>query len=220
MSVVQIKSISGAVLFEQDVPDDVTQRTREALVAACNGGADLSGAYLRGADLSGAYLSGANLGGADLRGAFLGGADLRSADLRVADLSGAFLRGADLRGAFLGGADLRGADLSGAFLRGAFLGGAKLSDEDVASSVDCVVQLGPIGSRDDYMLVWQTNNGLRVVAGCFYGTDVAFLDAVVKTHGDNKHAVDYRAAIEFARIKLIHTVADAQSDVEQASLRG
>jgi len=119
MSQVQIKHrFTGNVLFECEVPDDVSSglRLRAALekATAQRPRVNLRGAYLRGADLSGAYLRGADLSGADLSGA-----DLSGADLSGADLSGAYLRGAYLRGADLSGADLRGAYLSGADLSGA-----------------------------------------------------------------------------------------------------
>ena len=141
----------------------------EVVAAAVQGGADLGEADLGGADLRWANLGGANLGGADL-----GGADLRWANLR---------------GANLGGADLGEADLGGANLRGANLGGANL----VGSRP--VMQIGPIGSRADYLIAIVTTDGVRVTAGCFSGTLDEFRAAVESTHGDSEHGRDYRAAI-------------------------
>ena len=100
----QIKHcFTDAVLFECDVPDDMTSElhTRFVLEKAVE-----SDAVLRYADLSDANLGGANLGGANLIGANLGGANL----------SGANLSGANLSDANLGYAYLRYADLSGANL--------------------------------------------------------------------------------------------------------
>jgi hypothetical protein len=74
---------SDAVIYTYEA-DGATMR--DAVLAARESGANLSGA-----DLSGAYLSGANLSGAYLSGA---------------DLSGAYLSGADLSGAYLSGANL------------------------------------------------------------------------------------------------------------------
>jgi hypothetical protein len=133
---------------------------------------------------SGADLIGADLSGADLRGAGLSGADLRGADLRGADLIGADLRGADLRGADLSGADLRGAGLSG----------AKIGDSTLACERP-VFQIGPIGSRDDYLVSYITEAGVMIRAGCFFGTLDAFRAAVAKTHGDTAHGREYAAAI-------------------------
>jgi len=162
---------------------------RDVVVAAVKSGAYLRGADLGGADLGGADLRGAYLGGADLGGADLRGADLRGAYLRVAYLGGADLRGADLRGAYLGGADLGGADLRGADLRGADLGGAKLIGDRP------FLQIGPIGSRSDFLLSFVTDKGVMVKAGCFNGTLDEFSAAVDKTHGDSVYGIEYMTAI-------------------------
>ena len=114
-------------------------------------------ANLRYADLCGANLCGADLRGADLRYANLCGTDLRSADLRDANLRGANLRGTDLRDANLRGADLRGADLCGANLCG-----ANLRDADLPT---IVLQVGPIGSRKDYVVYNASNDNIR--CGCW-----------------------------------------------------
>ena len=210
---------TGAVLYAGD-----GESVREVVAAAVQGGADLRWADLYGADLRGADLRGANLYGADLRGANLYGADLRwadlygadlgganlyavnlrwadlyGADLRRADLYGADLRRADLRGANLYVADLRGADLRGADLRGADLGGAKLGGAKLggANLVGSrpVMQIGPIGSRADYLIAVVTTDGVRVTAGCFSGSLDEFRAAVESTHGYSEHGRDYRAAI-------------------------
>ena len=112
---------------------------------------------------------GANLRGADLRGANLYAANLYAADLYVADL-----RWADLGEAKLGGAKLGGANLVGS---------------------RPVMQIGPIGSRADYLVAVVTTDGVRVTAGCFSGTLDEFRAAVESTHGDSEHGRDYRAAI-------------------------
>ena len=121
-------------------------------------------------------------------------ADLSGADLRGADLSGAYLSGADLsgaylRGAYLRGADLRGADLSSADLRGADLRGKKLVGDRP------VLQIGPIGSRQDYLLSFITDGGVILRAGCFEGSRDEFAAAVEKTHGESAHGDEYRAAL-------------------------
>ena len=137
MPKIEIKSISGKVLYSSEALG-----LRECLKNAVKDMADLSGAYL-----SGAYLRGADLRGADLGGAYLSGAYLSGAYLSGAYLSGADLRGADLSGAYLSGADLRGADLSGAYLSGADLGGADLSGADLSGAYlrgDIKIQKQPI----------------------------------------------------------------------------
>ena len=125
-------------------------------------------------------------------------ATVASADLGGADLGGAYLRGANLRGANLGGAnlggaDLGGADLGGANLRGAYLGGCKLVGNRP------VLQIGPIGSRDDYLIAYLTDKGVRLRAGCFFGTTAEFAAKLPDTHGENDHGREYRAALVFVQ---------------------
>ena len=175
-----------AVQFTAEIPDDTAEsmRMRHAVEMALSKRANLRSANLRGANLRGANLSSANLIGANLRGA-----DLSSADLSSADLSSADLRSADLIGADLRGADLRGANLRGANLRGAD------SEKLVLVGDRPTIEVGPIGSRFDNLRAWLTDKGLRVQAGCFFGTRDEFARAVEKTHGENNHGIEYRAAL-------------------------
>ena len=138
----------------------------------------------------GAYLGGANLGGANLYGADLHGAYLDGADLGGANLDGAYLHGAYLHGAYLHGAYLDGAYLHGAYLDGADLGGAGKLIGDRP-----ILQIGPIGSRSDYLTAYITDNGLFLKTGCFFGTIENFKSAIKNTHGDNTHAEEYTAAL-------------------------
>ena len=86
-------------------------------------------------------------------------------------------------------ANLRGADLYGANLRGANLGGKKLA------GARPLIQIGPIGSRSDYLQAFVTDRGLMIRAGCFFDTRDRFELRIVETHGDNEHAQEYRAAL-------------------------
>ena len=113
MKTIQIKSISGDVLYEHTCEDN---SMKKAVDEAVKNNVSLSVAYLRDADLSDADLSDADLRDADLCRADLSDADLRGADLYGADLSDANLRGADLYGADLCRANLRDADLREAIL--------------------------------------------------------------------------------------------------------
>ena len=180
---IEIKSrFSLEVLFSHECEDNSVAIT---LVAAINAKANLHGANLYGADLRSANLHGADLYGADLRSANLHGADLRSANLRSANLHSADLYGADLYGA-----DLRSADLYGANLRSADLGDAgKLTGDRPYFAV------GPIGSRQDVLAAFLTEKGVFLRAGCFFGTVEAFRDKLQGEHGDNVHAIEYRAAL-------------------------
>ena len=133
-------------------------------------------------------------------GANLEGANLMGANLVGANLEGAYLRGANLRGANLRRANLGGACLEGAYLEGANLRGAYLEDQLKLTGERPVLIIGPLGSRCAYLSIYRTDGGLRVKSGCFFGSDTDFEKAVTETHGANKHATDYAAALAFARI--------------------
>ena len=158
-------------------------------------GADLCGANLRSANLYGADLCGANLRSADLCGANLRSANLYGANLYGADLRSANLYGADLCGANLYGANLRSANLYGANLYGANLYGANLGDAGKLTGARPYFAVGPIGSRQDVLAAFLTEKGIYLRAGCFFGTVEEFRDKLQGEHGDNAHAVEYRAAL-------------------------
>ena len=129
---IQIKSVSGKVLFELEKENNTIKETLEQAVKenanlenANLEYADLRNANLNNADLNNANLEYANLENADLRNADLRNANLRNANLRNADLVNANLRNANLRNADLRNADLRNADLRNANLNNANLENAK-----------------------------------------------------------------------------------------------
>lgn len=62
--------------------------------------------------------------------------------------------------------------------------------------------VGVIGSRNGYTTIFHTDKGVFVSCGCFRGTLDEFAKKVEETHGDNKHARDYKALIEFAKVKF------------------
>ena len=204
---IEIKSIFGKVLFEYEKEVNSIKYTLiEAVKQRADlRGADLGGANLRDADLGGANLRGADLGGANLLGADLGGANLRGADLRGANLCGANLRGANLcganlRGADLGGANLLGADLCGANLRDADLCDANLGDAKIKDKG--ILLIGNIGSRYSYTTIYNTDKGIYVMCGCFFGTIDEFVSKVKETHKGNNHERDYLAMVEFIKIRF------------------
>ena len=130
------------------------------------------------------------------------------ANLRGADLDGADLGGANLRDANLYGANLRDADLCGAHLTGVHLTGAKVGkggDEATLVGSRPVVQIGPIGSRNDWFLVfWCGDAGVRISAGCQKQISEAhFLKRLAYRHGEgdqaNIHAQHYIEALAFAK---------------------
>ena len=200
---IQIKArFSAAVLFEHEAENNTVSITLQAAVKARAylDGANLAGAYLAGANLDGAYLDGANLAGAflaraKLDGANLDGANLAGANLAGANLDGAYLAGANLAGANLDGANLAGANLDGAYLAGAYLAGAYLQDKSKLVGERPIIQIGPIGSRCAYFVAYLTDQGLRLRAGCFFGTRAEFEAKLSDTHKDSQHAKEYRAAL-------------------------
>ena len=121
-------------------------------------------------------------------------ANLIDADLSDADLRGAYLSDADLRGADLRDANLSDADLRGAYLSGANLSGAKVCRLTLAGARPFMA-IGPIGSESRTVFAWLTESGLRIQAGCFFGTRDEFTARLAKTHGDNEHAQEYTAAL-------------------------
>jgi uncharacterized protein YjbI with pentapeptide repeats len=178
MNKIEIKCrFSGNVLFSHEADNNSMRITLEAAVSA---GANLAGAYLAGANLDGAYLAGANLAGANLAGA---------------NLAGAYLDGAYLDGANLAGANLAGAYLAGAYLAGANLDGAYLDGDAKLVGSRPIVQIGPIGSRCAYFVAYLTDKGLRLRAGCFFGSREKFEKKLANHHGDGEHAQEYRAAL-------------------------
>ena len=200
---IEIKSrFSLQILFSHECEDNSVAITLAAAINAKANlrSADLRSADLRSADLYGANLYGANLRSADLRSADLYGANLYGANLRSADLRSANLRSADLRSANLRSADLRSADLYGANLYGADLYGANLYGANLGESGKLTgdrpfFQVGPIGSRQDVLAAFLTEKGVFLRAGCFFGTVEEFKGKLQDEHGDNAHAVEYRAAL-------------------------
>ena len=187
---IKIESIFGKLLFEHEAEDNTIKKTLEEAVKS---DANLCGAYLDRANLCDANLCGANLGDA-----YLGGAYLDRANLCGANLCGANLCGANLCGANLCGANLCGANLGGANLGGAYLGG----ELGKLESVSDILIVGPIGSRNGYTTIYHTDKGVFVTCGCFRGALDEFAKKVEETHEDSNHARDYKALVEFAKVKF------------------
>ena len=93
------------------------------------------------------------------------------------------------------GARLDGASLDGASLDGASLDGARLDGAEKLIGNRSIFQIGPIGSRCAYLVAYLTDEGMRIRAGCFFGSLDEFESAVTNEHGDNIHGAEYRAAV-------------------------
>jgi len=197
---IQIKTVGGEVLFEHACEDNTVKNTLlEALKSYTNltevnwTGANLTEVNLTGADRTGAGLSGANLTSAgltraDLTGAYLTSANLTSADLSGANLTSAYLSRANLTSAYLTRADLTGANLTG----------ATIIDNETLLGCRPVIQIGPIGSRKDYLTAYSTNKGQRFDIGCQRQiTREIFEKRITEQHDNNKCAQEYHAALAF-----------------------
>ena len=101
------------------------------------------------------------------------------------------------RRASLNCANLYRASLYGASLDGARLAGANLTHTDLtrANLTDRIIQVGPIGSRKDYICYNATLDEMR--CGCFLGTLTDFEEQVRKNHRTTKHAHEYLAMVRF-----------------------
>ena len=114
--------------------------------------------------------------------------------------------GARLSGAYLGGADLGRADLRGAKLK------TKCYKNLLLVGKRPVLQVGPLGSRADYLVAFLTDNGVYIRTGCFFDTLQAFALAVVKEHGENVHAAEYNAAVGLIECHAKHWTPSVGSD--------
>lgn len=185
-------------------------------------GANLEGADLAGANLSGAYMPCADLTCAMLIDTNLTGAWMRSADLLYANMAGAILTDVDLFGACLFAADLKGAtlhrarlvgaNLARADLTGALMGSANLTRVNLSNTVLAgaslkngekllgerpIFQVGPIGAFGDYFVAYITDKGLRFDSSEL-GRQITreeLEELLNKTHGDDKHAGEYRSVL-------------------------
>ena len=137
-------------------------------------------------------------------------ADIKEA-VEAAVKAGANLCDANLCDANLCGADLRDTDLCDADLCGAYLTGAKVGKgggEATLVGSRPVVQIGPIGSRNDWLLVfWCGDAGVRISTGCQKQISEAhFLKRLAYRHGEgdqaNIHAQHYIEALAFAKSLL------------------
>jgi len=149
---------------------EIKHRYTDSVIWTCEDAIDFRDALQKAAVLK------VNLSGSDLSGSDLSGSDLSYSDLSYSDLSGS---------------DLSYSNLSGSNLRGSDLSGSNYGDSKIKS----ILQTGPIGSRKDYSVCYNTDNGLIVHVGCFRDTMEKFKEAVEKTHGESKHGRDYRAWI-------------------------
>ena len=102
----------------------------------------------------------------------------------------------------LSGANLRGANLGGANLSGAYLGDANLGDANLGGTNKLLgdrpyFSIGPIGSRQDNLTLWITENGPLLKTGCFGpGPFEEFRKNLERDHAqDSTHRKEYESAL-------------------------
>lgn len=186
---IEIKKLgTGEVLFSHDVADNTFKLTVEAAV---NAGANLSYADMRGKDLTGAYMRGARMKCADLRYARMCGANIVNANMAGANMDKTYLNGVSY--------------------------GLNTNFEGVTIRADCklvgerpIFQIGPIGSYCDYLVVYNTDKGLRFDAGDLGQVTREAFEARLSLphrHRDSMYTEEYKAALAFidARIKILGT---------------
>ena len=115
-------------------------------------------------------------------------ADLSYADLSYADLSYADLSSADLRSA-----DLSSADLSYAKLK-------PIDDKEVI--IKDFMSVCGLGSYNRQTLIFNTNIGIVLQCGCFYGTEKAFKKQVKETHKGTNYEKEYLEMLKLAHIRF------------------
>lgn len=127
MEKIQIKSLSGSVIFEHEAENNTVKLTVEEAVKnnVILANANLAGANLYRAELIGTVLVGADLTGANLSCANLTGANLSGSNLSHANLSGSNLSWVSLSWAELSEAELSEAVLTRSNTYGARIGSAK-----------------------------------------------------------------------------------------------
>ena len=107
--------------------------------------------------------------------------------------------------------NLRGANLYGANLHGANLHGANLGGT-------LVVQIGPLGSRNDYLVVVRQGDVIEARAGCWTGSLDELERRVAEVHGDNQHGREYRDAIAYVRARLANSPVEVAPEPDSVAV--
>ena len=95
-------------------------------------------------------------------------------------------------------ADLRSADLSSADLRYAIL--SPIDDKEVI--IKDFMSVCGLGSCNRQTLIFDTNIGIVLQCGCFYGTEKAFEKQVKETHAGTNYEQEYLKMLELAHVRF------------------
>lgn len=94
---------------------------------------------------------------------------------------------------------------------------AQIGADAYVTSENDVMTISPIGSENGTLTIYRTKDPqiIRFNRGCFNGTLQEFTTAVNRRHRQNRYAREYRAAIEFAKLKF-----DIKAVASKASAKG
>lgn len=82
-------------------------------------------------------------------------------------------------------------------------GDAEVSGNARVSKMTHLVVIGPIGSRNAFTTFYRDkDNEITVTCGCFLGKIDKFIQKVSQTHGETKHAIVYKLAVELAKTQI------------------
>ena len=83
-------------------------------------------------------------------------------------------------------------------------GNARVGGDARVFSINHILTIGVIGSRDDFTTFYRyKDNEITVKCGCFSGKIDKFLEKVAQTHGDSKYAQVYKKAVELAKLQIL-----------------
>ena len=95
-------------------------------------------------------------------------------------------------------ADLSYANLSDADLRGAKL--QPIDDKEVI--IQDFMSVCGLGSQNRQTLIFNTNIGIVLQCGCFYGTEAQFKEKVQEKHAGTNYEQEYLKMLELAHIRF------------------
>ena len=110
--------------------------------------------------------------------------------------------------AFMLGANLRGADIYLAYfnlacINEAKLQGARIYNGETILDDTSIFQVGPIGSRGDVLVAYNTSAGVRIDVGCQRQITVErFLSRLHSKHHNTPFEKEYLAALELIKARF------------------
>lgn len=81
-------------------------------------------------------------------------------------------------------------------------GNARVCGNAWVDGNDHLLQVGPIGSRNEYTTFFRAKDTIGVACGCYQGLIDNFENRVREVHGDSKYGKEYQIAIELAKCHI------------------